>query len=39
VPWVLGWGADAMVVGPPELHDQIAQTIRTAAQRYSTAAE
>jgi predicted DNA-binding transcriptional regulator YafY len=36
VPWVLGWGADAMVIGPAELHEQIANTIRAAAQRYAS---
>lgn len=39
VPWVLGWGADAIVVGPPELHDQIASTVRAAAERYALPAK
>lgn len=35
VPWVLGWGADAMVVGPPELLEQVASAVKAAAARYA----
>lgn len=34
VPWVLGWGSDALVVGPPELYEQVAASIGAAAARY-----
>lgn len=38
VPWVLSWGADAMVIGPDELLDQIASTVRASAARYGDGA-
>jgi predicted DNA-binding transcriptional regulator YafY len=34
VPWVLGWGAGATVVGPAELREQIAVTLHAAASNY-----
>lgn len=34
VPWVLGWGAGATVVGPDELREQIAATLHAAASNY-----
>ncbi len=36
VPWVLGWGAEARVVGPDELTSQVATALRAAANRYPT---
>ncbi len=35
VPWVLGWGAGATVVGPGALRDQIAATLGEAASNYT----
>lgn len=34
-PWVRSWGADALVVSPPELRDEIAASFAAAAARYS----
>jgi predicted DNA-binding transcriptional regulator YafY len=34
--WVLGWGADAEVLAPPELRQAIATTATTMAARYSS---
>lgn len=34
VPWVLSWGADATVVGPESLRQQVMETIRSAAANY-----
>lgn len=34
-PWVLGWGALATVVEPPELRDTIATALREAAANYN----
>ncbi len=34
VPWLLGWGAEACVVGPAELRAQVATALRAAAARY-----
>lgn len=33
--WVLGFGADAEVLEPPSLREQVALELRTAAKRYS----
>lgn len=35
--WVLTWGAMAEVLEPPELRDIVAEQLRAAAARYSTA--
>ena len=35
VPWVLGWGAGAEVISPPELRDEVAKRLREAAAIYS----
>ena len=32
--WILGWGAAAEVVGPPELRANIQRTIARLTQRY-----
>ena len=32
--WILGWGADAEVLEPPELRADVAQELHRAAQRY-----
>lgn len=32
--WVLGWGADAEVIGPPELRRRIAAHVAAMARRY-----
>lgn len=32
--WILGWGAAAEVLAPPELRTQLATTTQTMAQRY-----
>jgi predicted DNA-binding transcriptional regulator YafY len=32
--WILGWGADAQVLEPPELRDQIRGELERAAERY-----
>ncbi len=34
VPWVLSWGQQAVVIGPPELRQQVAEAVRRAAARY-----
>jgi predicted DNA-binding transcriptional regulator YafY len=34
-PWVLGWGASATVIEPPELRDSIATALRDAAANYN----
>ncbi|MGI8926994.1 MAG: helix-turn-helix transcriptional regulator [Tepidiformaceae bacterium] len=34
VPWVRGWGAEALVIGPAELRDEVARSLRDAAARY-----
>ena len=36
VPWVRSWGADAIVISPPELRDEIAASFAAAAERYRT---
>ena len=33
--WILGWGADVTVVGPPELRDEIAGIVRQAGTNYA----
>jgi proteasome accessory factor B len=33
-PWIRGWGPEAVVVGPPELRDEIAQSFQRAAANY-----
>ena len=35
VPWVLGWGPSARVVGPVLLREQVAQAARSAAALYT----
>jgi predicted DNA-binding transcriptional regulator YafY len=35
-PWVRSWGAEALVVGPPELREKVAREMRAAADRYLT---
>ena len=35
VPWVLGWGAHARVVEPPELVRKVAEALRVAAAHYA----
>lgn len=37
-PWVLSWGADAEVLEPAALRQQVADTLRRGAGRYSVAA-
>ncbi len=32
--WILGWGADAEVLEPPELRKEVADQLRRAAERY-----
>lgn len=34
--WILEWGADAEVLAPPELREDVAATFRRAASRYAT---
>ncbi len=34
VPWVLGWGAAAKVIGPVELREQVSAALREAAGQY-----
>lgn len=34
VPWVLSWGADAIVVGPPQLRKQVTTVTAAAAANY-----
>lgn len=34
--WVLGWGAQAEVVGPPDVRDRVAALTREIAGKYST---
>ena len=36
--WVLGWGADAEVVEPPELRAWVADQLSRASDRYRTGA-
>lgn len=36
-PWVLSWGADAEVIEPPALREQVAVTLRRGAEQYSLA--
>ncbi len=33
--WILGWGADAEVLEPPELRARVAEQVRLAATRYA----
>ena len=35
VPWVRTWGADALVVSPPELRKELAESLAAAAARYA----
>jgi proteasome accessory factor B len=35
--WILGWGADAEVMEPPELRSRVAEELRRAAAIYATA--
>jgi predicted DNA-binding transcriptional regulator YafY len=35
VPMVLAWGADAVVLGPPELRQAMVLAVRNLAERYS----
>jgi proteasome accessory factor B len=35
--WILGWGATAEVVGPPELREAIRRTASALARRYASA--
>jgi proteasome accessory factor B len=37
VPWVRGWGAEALVIGPPALREEVACSLRAAAARYEAA--
>jgi len=32
--WILGWGADAVVLDPPALRDEVADGLRRAAELY-----
>jgi predicted DNA-binding transcriptional regulator YafY len=32
--WILQWGADVEVLSPPELRDDVADTLRRALGRY-----
>ncbi len=34
-PWVRGWGPEAIVVGPPELREEIATSLARAAANYT----
>jgi CRISPR-associated endonuclease/helicase Cas3 len=34
IPWVRGWGAEAMVVGPQELRDEVSASLAAAARQY-----
>lgn len=36
-PWVRSWGAEAQVVAPPEFREDVARTLRTAADQYAMA--
>jgi len=36
VPWVRGWGQEALVVGPPELRKEIAESFLAAAANYQS---
>lgn len=36
-PWVRGWGHEALVQGPPELRERVADSLRQAAARYGAA--
>ncbi|MCC5024153.1 MAG: WYL domain-containing protein [Candidatus Synoicihabitans palmerolidicus] len=33
--WVLGWGAQAEVLNPPELRASLKQTVRDISARYT----
>ncbi len=35
VPWVLSWGADAEVIEPVALREQVAEMLRLGAERYA----
>jgi len=35
IPWIRGWGPEAVVVGPPELREEISQSLARAAANYS----
>ncbi len=35
VPWVRSWGHAAVVVGPPELREEVARSLREAADQYA----
>jgi len=35
IPWVRGWGADVVVVGPAALREEVARTLREAARLYA----
>jgi len=35
VPWVLGWGAEARVVAPDSLREQIGEQVKLAASQYA----
>ena len=32
--WILGWGAEAEVVSPPELRAEVADQLKRAAEQY-----
>jgi proteasome accessory factor B len=32
--WILSWGADVEVLAPPQLREEVAETLRSAAARY-----
>jgi proteasome accessory factor B len=36
IPWVRGWGHEAVVIEPPDLRDAIAASFRTAAEQYQS---
>jgi CRISPR-associated endonuclease/helicase Cas3 len=36
-PWVRGWGAEAVVVGPEELRTEVATSMAAAAANYNRA--
>lgn len=36
-PWVRGWGPEALVIGPPELREEIANSMAAAAANYQRA--
>src|SRR5690606_18136040 len=35
-PWIRGWGPEATVVGPPELRQEIAESLAKAAANYAS---